>query len=153
MDCKERVRLAIEHKISDKVPKGELEIDKTLRKKLLGEKLTGDDFIDEVGVRKLLGMDTSPLVYLDRPEEKILKVETDGQKIVEDIWGNQYLVGKDTIKLAKSAINNIKEIYTYQFPSLENFSNVTMQKWLKKLAFLFLPSWTAVLMVFIPFLD
>jgi len=47
MGCKERVNLAIQHKIPDKVPKGELEIDKSLREKLLDKEATGDDFIDE----------------------------------------------------------------------------------------------------------
>ncbi|MCD6219901.1 hypothetical protein J7K43_05900, partial [Candidatus Calescamantes bacterium] len=135
MGCKERVSLAIQHKIPDKVPKGELEIDKSLREKLLGKEVTGDDFIDEIRVREFLHMDIAPLCYLDRPESKVIEVKPSGEKIIEDIWGNQYLVSENTTKQIKPAIKDIKDVYKYQFPSLEIFKPDTIKRWVNETDF------------------
>jgi len=135
MGCKERVSLAIQHKIPDKVPKGELEIDKSLREKLLGKEATGNDFINEIKVREFLHMDIAPLCYLDRPESKVIEVKPSGEKIIEDVWKNQYLVSERTTKQIKPAIKDIKDVYKYQFPSLEIFKPDTIKRWVNETDF------------------
>lgn len=54
MGHKESVNLTIQHKILDKVPKSELEIDKSLRDKLFGRKTTDDNFVYEENAEKHL---------------------------------------------------------------------------------------------------
>jgi len=68
---------------------------------------------------------SAPLCYLDRPESKVIEEKPSGEKIIEDIWGNQYLVSENTTKQIRPAIKDIKDVYKYQFPSLEIFKTDT----------------------------
>lgn len=135
MRHEERIKLAIRHKLPDKVPKGELEIAYSLRKKLLGKEAARDDFKDEMKVRELLNMDIAPLCYLDRPKAKVLETKLDGQKITEDIWGNQYIHTKDSSKQTAYPIKEIKDVYHYKFPPLEAFQAKTINWWGKETDF------------------
>lgn len=135
MRHEERIKLAIQHKVPDKIPKGELEIACSLREKLLGKQAAGDDFKDEVKVRELLNMDIAPLCYLDSPKAKILETKLDGQEITEDIWGNRYIHTKDSSKQIAYPIKEIKDVYDYEFPSLESFQTETINRWVKETDF------------------
>lgn len=129
MNKRERVYRAIHQMKADKVPKGELEIDKTLRMELTGAKPDGDDFAEELRVRELLRMDIAPLAYLDGPGRKVLESMLDGRLIVEDIWRNRYLVNGGTTKQTACPIGEINDVYRYEFPSPEVFDNRTIRRW------------------------
>ncbi|MFA7184910.1 MAG: uroporphyrinogen decarboxylase family protein, partial [Victivallales bacterium] len=129
MGSKERVIAAIRHKNSDRIPKGELEIDNSLRAKLLGQELSGDDFRDEVKIRKLLDMDIAPLAYANRPENKIIETQPDGRKITEDIWGSRYVQGGHSTEQIAWPIKDIEDVYRYEFPALDSFRNHTISQW------------------------
>ncbi|MDD5680192.1 MAG: uroporphyrinogen decarboxylase family protein [Candidatus Omnitrophica bacterium] len=130
MTRRERVKRAIEHKPVDKIPKGELSIDKELQIRLLANGTLNDDFQDEVKVRNLLNMDLV-FEYLDNPPDRVVEKTKDGFEIKEDIFGQKYLQGNNNIKTISHPVADIVQAKNYEFIPLLNFRTERIKR-LKK---------------------
>ena len=118
----DRVLCALGYKEPDKVPKGEWFIDPALLIKLIG-KSSGDQFIDLLHVGEMLNMDLKA-INVGYEIEKVIGEDEEGRKIFRDYWGSVYKeskVGLRTLGLLELPIEDIDEVYDYEFPPFNEF--------------------------------
>ncbi len=150
MDHIERVYKAIRHEEADKVPKGEIGqgVDKKLVRELLGEECDLSDseqarFQNKKKVLELLSMDlvTVGLDYVGPPSVKQIGTDEEGHKIYRDkLLGREYIsVGYGASKNIKPVISDPKEVYDFQWPSIELYSTKTIEKWRKETDYFLFP--------------
>ncbi|MEM2914080.1 MAG: uroporphyrinogen decarboxylase family protein, partial [Candidatus Bathyarchaeia archaeon] len=140
MNSVDRVYTAIRIEEPDRLPKGELEIHKELIQQLLKTNHQ-IGFEEELSVRKMLNMDlvvqscdeTSPYVncFGGHANPKIIGETPSGYNLYRDVFGNEVAYNGKTIKVIKRAIQNPKEIYSYEFPSPSNYGINILKKWIK----------------------
>ncbi len=121
MTKKERVRAAIAHNETDKVPKGEIFIESNIANTLLGKDYPLDyQYFDrEKEVRELLHMD---LVNLGEwPAEQIGKDE-DGNPIFRSVYGYDFKSTGLSSHVIKPAIADITDAHNYPVPDIKKIT-------------------------------
>ena len=118
MTKKERVRAAIAHKVTDKVPKGEIYIESNIANKLIGKDYPLDYqyFAREKEVRELLNMD---LVNLGEwPAEEIGKDES-GHTLYRSVYGHTFKSSGLSSHVVKPPLDNIEDAKKYPVPDIK----------------------------------
>ena len=127
MTGKERVREAILHHETDRVPKGELHIEGELSNLLLGKSypLTYEDFERERAVRELLHMD---LVNVGEWPSWELP-SSDGKRcLVQTVYGQIYEKGQNSNRLVKPAVEDIEDAWMYKKPDSSKVSGEIVRR-------------------------
>lgn len=145
MTRRERVFAAINHKESDKIAKGEIGIGVAYKlvRDLLGKdyNTNGDKealFENTKRVRELLNMDLLT-VDLDGPPPEDVGIYR-GYVIHKDIFGRETVHPEmGAIKTLKPIFTDVKDVYSYEFPSVDIFNTTTIEKWVKETDFFVFP--------------
>jgi uroporphyrinogen decarboxylase len=115
MKSVERIYAAIEHKKTDKIPKGEIGIADDLTKKLLNVSEVG--FKEALEVRKMLKMDLFGHWCVGTPTNRI-GTDSDGNIIAKDSWGTVYKSSGISSDVIEPAIKDEDMINSLVFPEL-----------------------------------
>lgn len=127
MTKKERVLAAINHKESDKIPKGEICIEGKLANKLLGTDYPLDyqHYERDCKVRKLLNID---LINLgDWPCEEIGKDEK-GNRLFRSIYGYEFAFSGMSKHIVKPPVEDIEDADKYTIPDIKRVSGEIIKK-------------------------
>lgn len=123
MTKKERVMAAINHRIPDKVPKGELGIEPGIMKELLGSRCEQLRSLErEVAVREMLNMD---LIVVNEFPMKVLELREDGSQLCQSAFGEQFISHGYSYRTVVPALENMSMADQYQEP---DFSLCTADK-------------------------
>ena len=145
MTRRERVLAAIQHKEPDKVPKGEIGagIDEQLIRQLLDKDYdpSGTDdatFHNWKAVRELLHIDLVS-VGLDLPPDEPTGELFHGHPVYRDGWGRTYIKAQGASRTVKPVLEDIREVYNWEPPSLENARTDTIRRWVEETDFFIFP--------------
>lgn len=139
MTKKERVLCAINHKISDKLPKGELGIARETADGILGRKLAQRE--REVAVRERLGIDLIALGSWGINTE--IGRDPSGNPIYRNAYGYDYIAGKHDKKLIRPSVADPEVVKEFRAPTLQCVDLSEMEDFSKKRTCSFLPPHTA----------
>ncbi len=134
MTKKERVRAAIAHKETNKVPKGEIFIESNIANKLLGKDYPLDYqyFEREKNVRELLHMD---LVNLGEwPAEEIGKDE-EGNPIFRSVYGYDFKSTGLSSHVVRPPIQDISDAQKYPVPDIKRITGQSIIDFVTKTDF------------------
>lgn len=134
MTKKERVIAAIEHRVPDRVPKGELHIEGELANLILKKDypLTYECFEREVEIRNKLHMD---LVNVGEWPQWEIGTNEKGNKLVETVYGQVYEAGTGTLNIIKPAVEDIENAYSYKVPDISKVSGDIVERFAKETDF------------------
>jgi len=121
MTKKERIKAAIEHKETDKVPKGEIYIESEIANKLLNKSYPLDYqyFQREKEVREMLHMD---LVNLGEWPSEEIGTDERGDKIFRSIYGYEFKSTGLTSQVVKPPISGIEMASKYPVPDIKKIT-------------------------------
>lgn len=117
MTKKERIRAAIAHQETDKVPKGEIYIEPNIANQLIGKNYPLDyQYFDrEKEVRELLNMD---LVNLGEWPSEEIGVDEAGHKIFRSIYGYEFKSTGLSNHVTRPPLDNIEDARKYPVPDI-----------------------------------
>jgi len=117
MTKKERVALAINHKEPDKVPKGEIAIDDSLTRKLIGAGRHDQlgPLGSELAARELLNMD---IAFVNDFPVKVVGQTEEGYDIIQGPFGNQMVDNGKSSHNFKPLVDDIEDADNYDVPDM-----------------------------------